>query len=64
MKKLHFLKKIDIFATNKKNIAILIQLVKPMKTQKMHDEESYELDNVYNDEDRFYTRGDSSVWYN
>ncbi len=48
----------------KKNIAILIQLVKPMKTQKMHDEESYELDNVYNDEDRFYTRGDSSVWYN
>jgi hypothetical protein len=35
-----------------------------MKTQKMHDEESYELDNVYNDEDRFYTRGDSSVWYN
>ena len=35
-----------------------------MKTQKMHDEESYELDNVYNDENRFYTRGDSSVWYN
>ena len=35
-----------------------------MKTQKIHDEESYELDNVYNDEDRFYTRGDSSVWYN
>lgn len=35
-----------------------------MKTKKMHDEESYELDNVYNDEDRFYTRGDSSVWYN
>lgn len=35
-----------------------------MKTKKMHDEESYELDNVYNDDDRFYMRGDSSVWYN
>lgn len=28
-----------------------------MPTKKMHDEESYELDNVYNEDDRFYTRG-------
>lgn len=35
-----------------------------MKTKKMHDEESYELDNVYNDEDRYYTQSDSSIWYN
>jgi len=35
-----------------------------MKTKKMHDEESYELDNVYNDDDRFYMRSDSSIWYN
>lgn len=27
-----------------------------MPTKKMHDEESYELDNVYNEDDRFYTQ--------
>ena len=35
-----------------------------MKTQKMHLEEDYELDNVYNDEEHYYVRGDSSIWYN
>lgn len=32
-----------------------------MPTKKMHDEESYELDNVYNEDDRFYTQGDSQL---
>ncbi len=35
-----------------------------MKTQKMYNEEEYELDNQYNEEDRNYTEGDSSIWYN
>lgn len=35
-----------------------------MKRQKMYDEESYELDNQYNEEERDYSRGDSSIWYN
>ena len=34
-----------------------------MKTQKMYNEEEYELDNQYNEEDR-YVRNDSSIWYN
>ena len=34
-----------------------------MKTQKMYNEEEYELDNMYNEEDR-YMRNDSSIWYN
>ena len=35
-----------------------------MKTQKMYNEEEFELDNQYNEEDRNYMRGDSSIWYN
>ena len=36
-----------------------------MKTQKMYNEEAYELDNQYNEEDRYYYGGnDTSVWYN
>ena len=34
-----------------------------MKTQKMYNEESYELDNQYNEEE-LYVRNDSSIWYN
>ena len=34
-----------------------------MKTRKMYDEEEYELDNQYNEEER-YMRNDSSIWYN
>lgn len=34
-----------------------------MRTQKMYNEEEYELDNQYNEEDR-YMRNDSSIWYN
>jgi hypothetical protein len=34
-----------------------------MRTQKMHNEEEFELDNQYNEEDR-YMRNDSSIWYN
>lgn len=34
-----------------------------MKTQKMYNEEEYELDNQYNEEDRFM-RNNSSIWYN
>ena len=34
-----------------------------MKTQKMYDEESYELDNQYNEEE-LYMRDDTSIWYN
>jgi hypothetical protein len=37
---------------------------KPMRTKKMHDEETYELDNAYNEDERFYEEGDSSIWYN
>lgn len=29
----------------------------------MHNEEEFELDNQYNEEDR-YMRNDSSIWYN
>ena len=29
----------------------------------MYNEEEYELDNQYNEEDR-YMRNDSSIWYN
>jgi len=36
---------------------------KTMKTQKMYNEEEYELDNQYNEEER-YMRNDSSIWYN
>ena len=35
-----------------------------MKTQKMHHEEDYELDNQSHEEERYYTQGDSSIWYN
>lgn len=36
-----------------------------MKTQKMFNEEAYELDNQYNEEDRNYaTQGETSIWYN
>jgi hypothetical protein len=36
-----------------------------MKTQKMYNEDFYELDNQYNEEDRCYERGDNtSIWYN
>jgi len=34
-----------------------------MKTQKMYNEEEYELDNQYNEEDRFM-HYDSNIWYN
>lgn len=34
-----------------------------MKTQKMYNEEAYELDNQYNEDER-YLRNDSSIWYN
>lgn len=35
-----------------------------MKTQKlMFNQEEYELDNQYNEEER-YMRNDSSIWYN
>ena len=34
-----------------------------MKTQRMYNEEEFELDNQYNEEDR-YMRNDSSIWYN
>ena len=34
-----------------------------MKTQKMYNEEEYELDNLYNEEDR-YMPADSCIWYN
>ena len=30
----------------------------------MYNEEEYELDNQYNEEDRYYMKGDSSIWYN
>lgn len=35
-----------------------------MKTQKMYNEEEYELDNRYNDEEARYTYNESSIWYN
>ena len=35
-----------------------------MKTQKMYNEEEYELDNRYNDEELRYTYNESSIWYN
>ena len=35
-----------------------------MKTQKMYNEEEYELDNRYNDEESRYTYNESSIWYN
>ena len=35
-----------------------------MKTQMMHNQEDFELDNVYNDDERYYTKSDSSIWYN
>lgn len=34
-----------------------------MKTQMMYNEEQYELDNQYNEDER-YMRNDSSIWYN
>ena len=34
-----------------------------MKTQKMYNEEEYELDNQYNEEDR-YMHDNSCIWYN
>lgn len=30
----------------------------------MHNQEEYELDNVYNEEERYFMQGDSSIWYN
>lgn len=37
--------------------------MKPVK--RSYDEESYELDNVYNEtDDRYYVAVDSSIWYN
>lgn len=30
----------------------------------MYNEEEYELDNVYNEEERYTIQGDSSIWYN
>ena len=35
-----------------------------MKTQKMYNEEEFELDNVYNEDDHNYMQSDSSIWYN
>ena len=35
-----------------------------MKTQKMYNEEEYELDNRYNEEESRYTYNESSIWYN
>ena len=36
-----------------------------MKKQKMYDEESFELDNQYNEEDRYYySQSNSSSEYN
>ncbi len=35
-----------------------------MQTKNMYNEEDYELDNVYNEEDRNGVKGDSSIWYN
>ena len=32
--------------------------------KKAYDLESYELDNVYNEDDDRYIRVDSSIWYN
>lgn len=32
--------------------------------KKAYDFESYELDNVYNEDDDRYIRVDSSIWYN
>ena len=35
-----------------------------MKTQQlMYNQEEYEIDNQYNEEER-YVRNDSSIWYN
>jgi len=34
-----------------------------MKTQKMYNEEEYELDNQYNEEERFQ-QFTASIWYN
>jgi hypothetical protein len=36
---------------------------KTMKTQKMYNEEEYELDNQYNEEER-YQNNNPSIWYN
>ena len=35
-----------------------------MKTQKMYNEEEFELDNQYNEEERYNVPSDSSIWYN
>ena len=35
-----------------------------MKTQKMYNEEEFELDNQYNEEQERYLSTDSSIWYN
>jgi hypothetical protein len=36
---------------------------KAMKTQKMYHEEEYELDNQYNEEERYYVQSETSIWY-
>ncbi len=33
-------------------------------TKRAYDLESFELDNIYNEEEDRYTRVDSSIWYN
>jgi len=33
-------------------------------TKKQHEQESYELDNVYNEDDPRYVQATSSIWYN
>lgn len=35
-----------------------------MKTQKMYNEEEYELDNQYNEEERYQNYSNPSIWYN
>lgn len=37
---------------------------KTMKTQKMYNEEEYELDNQYNEEERYQNYNTPSIWYN
>ncbi len=42
---------------------LFIMEKKNTKTRKMFNEEEYELDNQYNDDER-YSRSDSCIWYN
>ncbi len=35
-----------------------------MQTKKKYIEDDFELDNVYNEEDRDGVKDDSSIWYN